>query len=258
MKNKIVTTLLFVMVLFVVVQRAADARAPSETAMQVVTAQSRTIVNQGKPGNEGPWPVTISSGGGSSVVTANILDAGVWINGSWNAGSGVPQDFNTLYGGANPVVIGVLDDLGTSGNVVPLQVVGQGNPSGAAGIPAMFSGYNSGNFEYGYLNDRNYLTITSQECTTWTETTFSIGATATVVAGGNTRYVTLAVSKESPPGSAIKCTTNGTVALGTTNPGEYLELGDSVLLQMDHSNFPLSCITNGGTLDLAYIACSRF
>lgn len=213
------------------------------------------IVDQGAPGNQGAWKVTVVGGSGGSSGGSFSGDAGVWINGSYSQVNGA-EVYGAPYGGAFPVMVAGIDDH-TNPSVQAIPVSSIGNSPGSNTIPAGFINESNSTVGMATTNTFGELFVEPIGCPVLGESVFAIGATDTGFTPGiSIRYITLCNSKENASGVAIKCSNQGSVALGSANPGTYLEVGDCVTWEeVTLSN--INCITNGGTQNLMTTICAR-
>lgn len=212
------------------------------------------VVDQGAPGNQGPWKVSVVSGGGSGGGL--VGDAGVWINGSYSGLTQAPEQFSLAYQQSFPVIMGTVTD-DPAGLVVPIPVWQSGGAVGNNGVSIALHD-ESANVTNPITDSIAQLFVQVSGCRSLSNLTSAISDSDTSVAINlATKYVTVCNGKENGPGVAIKCSINGSVALGSANAGDYLEVGDCVTYDQAFTT-TINCITNGGTQDLALTVCSRF
>lgn len=230
-------------------------------------AWAAEIVNQGAPGNQGPWKVTCVSGcsGGGSVVigdggaidvnNSGVIDGGiVGVNGTWLNGVLV-----TEFGSASTVGLVVAGGADDADNAHVLPVV-QDNGTGSRVLPV--GGFDrTGNFyqTIRVSNPTQGSLTTEAPCVPYTQAVQTVtNAAGNLTFSSNTNYVTLCNSQENTVGTAVKCIgSGGTAAFGTANAGDYLNVGDCVSYPVDVGTFPntISCIANAASAALVTSEC---
>lgn len=212
------------------------------------------VVDQGAPGNQGAWKVAVVSGGGGGG-TALTGDAGVWINGSYSGLTQAPEQFSLAYQQSYPVIMGTVSDDAT-GLVVPIPVWRSGGTVGNNGVSIALHDENN-NITNPITDGAAQLYVQVSGCRSLSELVAPVDATDTAIAFNTpTKYITVCNGKENGAGVAIKCSISGAAALGSANPGNYLEVGDCVTFDQYYTT-QINCISNGGTQDLAITACGR-
>lgn len=225
------------------------------------------IVDQGSPGNQGPWKVSLTAGPAGGI-NVNILDSGVWVNGSRNAGSGTPEEIGATWQVSNPVLVAGFQEGSAQERLhpIPTALITDEVTEITTGAPVWFV-KNDGAAPYtmsqGSVDIQRNLFTSEADCFDFDQFTESVAAASTAIVGFSltaTKWVTFCNGKENPVGSAIKCDvgSGGVVALGASNPGTYLEVGDCVTFPVDALSFIPACITNGGALPISVNACNKY
>ena len=219
-------------------------------ALAFAYAETRTIVNQGRPGNEGPWPVTgnifITSDGGFGVVVNNNVhvvgaDGGV-----------IPVDqhsFPWLIAGADagavPVTQASFPWFVTGPDGGRLDVTVYGPDGGPLNVSVSVDIALDGGAIAAYPG---YCDSTLPDGGPVHKSTAISGAGAVncpTDQAPNRQYIVFCVNAEQGAGGRAKIRIDGVAPImGAANPGDVLERGDCVLYPIKSSVVP-QCISNG-------------